>query len=318
MRLLVKLAGGNFSSGFSIKIESGQLDKGRGVPKLQEFGMTDKVGSQPPGFFRSVFDGAIGGDFSENESTVKKVTQVGVGLLPVVGQIADARDTAAAIRDIREGRDGSWSNLGFVLAGWLPLAGDFVKSLRKNGVRDTLEGIGHAAGAVRMGWREIAGSVDERAGDLKGLFYSPKTTVGVSGMERGVQGITNRYGDIEIRKGLTPEQQSSVLDHEQVHRFFSPTLRYGQDLRANVGVLGYSQSHLLRRVEEGLAEGYARFKSEGVVGFMKGWKFPLENDYGIDPTRLEVEKNILLGLGTTALGAGFALGQYAGDDSSKK
>jgi hypothetical protein len=279
--------------------------------------MTDKVGSQSPGFFSSVYDGAIDGDFSENESTVKTVTQVGVGLIPVVGQIADARDTAAAIRDIREGRDGAWSNLGFVLAGWLPLAGDLVKSLRKKGIRDTLEGIGHAAGAVRMGWRGIAGSVDERGGELKGLFYAPKTTVDVAGMEHGVQGITNRYGDIEIRKGLTPEQQASVLDHEKVHRFFSPALRYGQDLRANLGILGYSQSHLLRRVEEGLAEGYARFKREGVAGFIKGWKFPLENDYGIDPTRLKVEKHILVGLGTTALGAGVALGQYAGDDRSK-
>ncbi len=279
--------------------------------------MTDKVGGQSPGFFRSVFDGAIGGDFSENESTVKKATQVGVGLLPVVGQIADARDTAAAIRDVREGRDGAWSNLGFVLAGWLPLAGDLVKSLRKKGVRDTLEGIGHAAGAIRMGWREIAGSTEERAGELTGLVYSPKTTVGVPGMERGVHGITNRYGDIEIRKELTPEQQSAVIDHEKVHRFFSPKLRYGQDLRANVGILGYTQSHLLRRVEEGLAEGYARFKREGVSGFMKGWRFPLENDYGIDPTRVKVERNILLGLGTTALGAGFALGEYVGDGTSK-
>jgi hypothetical protein len=100
--------------------------------------MTDKVAAQPPGFFRSVFDGAIGGDFSDNESTVKKVTQVGVGLVPVVGQIADARDTAAAIRDLSQGREGAWSNLGFVLAGWLPLAGDLVKSLRRKGVRDTL------------------------------------------------------------------------------------------------------------------------------------------------------------------------------------
>jgi hypothetical protein len=279
--------------------------------------MTDKVASPSPGLFRSVFDGAIGGDFSENNSTVKTVTQVGVGLIPVAGQIADARDTAAAIRDIRTGREGAWTNLALVLAGWVPLAGDLVKSARNKGMRDTLEGISYAAGAVRMGWRGIADSVDKRAGELKGLFYAPKTTVDVSGMEHGVQGITNRYGDIEIRKGLTPEQQSSVLDHEKVHQFFSPALRYGQDLRANLGILGYSQSHLLRRVEEGLAEGYARFKREGVAGFIKGWKFPLENDYGIDPERLKVEKHILLGLGTTALGAGFTLGQYAGDDRSK-
>jgi hypothetical protein len=287
------------------------------IPAAEVQIMTDKVGNRSPSFFRSVFDGAVAGDFSENESAVKRVTQVGVGLIPVVGQVADARDTAAAIRDIREGRDGAWSNLGFVLAGWLPLAGDLVKSFRKNGVKDTFEGIGHAAGAVRAGWREIASASDERAGDLKGLFYSPKTSLNVRGMERGVQGLTNRYGDIDIRKGLTPEQVSSVLEHEKVHRFFSPMLRYGQEFRANLGVLGYSQSHLLRRVEEGLAEGWARFKTEGVAGFMKGWKFPLENDYGIDPERLQIEQHILLGLGTTAIGSGFALSDYDRDDRQK-
>lgn len=132
--------------------------------------MTGKVGSQPPGFFRSVLDGAIAGDFSENDSTVKQVSQVGVGLIPVVGQIADARDTAAAIRDVREGRQGAWGNLGFVLAGWLPLAGDLFKALRRNGVRDTLEGISHAAGAMRVGWREIAGSDEEPAGEIDGRY----------------------------------------------------------------------------------------------------------------------------------------------------
>lgn len=272
--------------------------------------MTDKVKGESPGFFRSVFDGAVVGDFSENRSVTKRATQVGVGLIPVLGQVADARDTAAAFRDIREGREGGWSNLGFALAGWLPLAGDLVKSFRKNGVKDTLEGIGHAAGAVKAGWREIASSADERAGEFKGLFYAPATDLKASGLEREVYGVTNRYGDIAIRKGLKPDQAASTLNHEKVHRFFSPMLKYGQEFRANLGVLGYSQSHLLRRVEEGLAEGWARFKTEGVAGFAKGWKFPLENDYGIDPERLKIEQHILLGLGTTALGTGFALSDY--------
>ena len=279
--------------------------------------MTDKVQGESTGFFRSVFDGAVVGDFSENESTVKKVTQVGIGLVPVAGQIADLRDTVAAVNDIREGRKGAWSNLGFVLAGWVPLAGDLVKSFRKNGVQDTLEGIGHAAGAVRAGWREISSMSDDRLGEVKGLFYKPKTSLDVKGMERGVQGITNRFGDIELRKGLTPEQVSSVLEHEKVHRLFSPMFRYGQELRANLGVLGYSQSHLLRRVEEGLAEGWARFKTEGLAGLKKGWDFPLENDYGIDPERLKIEQHLLLGLGTTAIGAGFALGEYVGNDEPR-
>lgn len=279
--------------------------------------MTDIVSNEAQGFFKSVYEGAIEGDWSDNDSPVKTATQVGLGLLPIVGQMADARDTVAAFKQIRDGRDGAWSNLGFVAAGWIPLAGDLVKAFRKNGIRGTLNQIGDVVQDIRNGWSEIVSMPEARLGDASGIFYAPKTDLNVTGMERGVQGIANRFGDIEIRKGLSSEQVASVLDHEKVHRFFSPMLRYGQDFRANLGLLGYTQSHLLRRVEEGLAEGWARFRAEGLTGFLKGWKFPLEQDYGINPKRLQIEKNILFGLGTTAIGAGLALSDYAGDDEQR-
>jgi len=88
-----------------------------------------------PGFFESVYDGVVLGGFSDNDSPVKIVGQVGVGLIPVVGQIADGRDTIAALHKVAAGKPDGWSSLGFALLGWIPLGGDLFKSLRRGGAQ---------------------------------------------------------------------------------------------------------------------------------------------------------------------------------------
>jgi hypothetical protein len=117
--------------------------------------MSDKVQNEPTSFFKSIYDGAVEGDFSDNDSPVKVATQVGVGLIPVVGQIADARDTVKAVRDVHDKRDGAWANLGLALIGWLPIVGDLFKPIRRSGVSDALKGVDYAAGAVKIGLREL-------------------------------------------------------------------------------------------------------------------------------------------------------------------
>jgi|GEM_PF-4361592 hypothetical protein len=117
--------------------------------------MTDKVRNEATSFMTSVYEGAVEGDFSDNDSTVKVVTQVGVGLIPVVGQLADARDTVAAIQDVRNEREGAWTKLGFALVGWLPIVGDLFKPLRRSGVSDVLKGVDYSASVVRFGVEHV-------------------------------------------------------------------------------------------------------------------------------------------------------------------
>ena len=64
----------------------------------------------------------------------------------------------------------------------------------------------------------------------------------------------------------------------------------------------------MRRVEEGLAEGWAQFQKKGFAGIAEGWGFPLRGGYGIDPERVKIERNILIGATSSTIGAGLELG----------
>jgi RHS repeat-associated protein len=82
------------------------------------------------GFWKEV----VYGDFHEGESTwTGTAANSGVGLIPFVGQAADARDTAAAAKGVWKNptSGGAWLNLAGALAGWVPLVGDAAKSLLK-------------------------------------------------------------------------------------------------------------------------------------------------------------------------------------------
>jgi len=81
----------------------------------------------------SFVDGMVKGDFSENDSWSKTGGQIAGGFIPIYGQIADARDTAAAIGDVWNGREGGWVNLGAAVVGWVPGFGDAAKSAIKGG-----------------------------------------------------------------------------------------------------------------------------------------------------------------------------------------
>ena len=78
---------------------------------------------------KSLVAGAVGGDFAGDQGWSGLAGQTVVGFIPVVGQIADVRDTVAAIRDIREGKEGSWVNGVAVGVAWFPGFGDALKGL---------------------------------------------------------------------------------------------------------------------------------------------------------------------------------------------
>lgn len=83
----------------------------------------------------SFLEGALLGDFADNDTWSAMAGQTVVGLIPVVGQIADARDTAAAVVDVIEGKDGAWPRLGAAGVGWIPVIGDVLKGLLRSGAK---------------------------------------------------------------------------------------------------------------------------------------------------------------------------------------
>lgn len=269
--------------------------------------MADPIMQNSTGFFQSLYDGILKGDFSSNNTNTKTASQIGIGLIPVIGQVADTRDTIAALNQVHRGKSGAWSNLAFSLIGWIPAAGDFVKSANKIGIKETFNSVGDVFSSAKNTWKEISIFDEAREGKFNSLFYQPATNMKAKDLPPGVYGVTNRWGDIQVRKGLDSASRQSTYDHENVHRFFSPKFKYGQEFRSKLGLLGYIESHLLRRTEEGLAEAWARFKAEGFSAIAKGWRFPYENPYDIDPIRVKIERNVLLGLSSSAIGAGASL-----------
>lgn len=80
--------------------------------------------------------GAIFGDWFEEPSVAATTGQILVGCIPIVGQIADARDVAAGIHKMWQtgGREGKLQTV-MALVGFVPLLGDAIKSAFRSGGR---------------------------------------------------------------------------------------------------------------------------------------------------------------------------------------
>lgn len=75
----------------------------------------------------SFFEGAFGGDLADNDSWSALAGQTLVGFIPIAGQVADVRDTAAALKDYDDGKDGAGLNLLLAMISFIP-GGDLLKA----------------------------------------------------------------------------------------------------------------------------------------------------------------------------------------------
>ncbi len=151
------------------------------------------------------------------------------------------------------------------------------------------------SGAVRAGGTAIisrgAGSLADDAIAPSGSRFLRLPTIDKSLAGTGVLGYTTHNGTVFIQPGLSRFIQLDTLRHESVHAFLS----VGDDallasFRQNVGYAGYKYSHVLRFIEEALAEGYA------TRSITAGLRFPLRNNY-VTYAGLTAEISALLGLG---------------------
>lgn len=99
----------------------------------------------------SFLEGAVLGDFGNNDSWSATAGQVAMGFVPIAGQIADARDTAAAIGQVWNGEEGGWLNLGAATIGWVPGIGDGIKAAIRGGEKIADAGTEVAQTAIRRG-----------------------------------------------------------------------------------------------------------------------------------------------------------------------
>jgi hypothetical protein len=78
----------------------------------------------------SFFEGAIAGDLADNDSWSAIAGQTLVGFIPIAGQLADIRDTAAALDDFKNDEPGSGWGLAATLIAFIPGL-DFLKAGRR-------------------------------------------------------------------------------------------------------------------------------------------------------------------------------------------
>lgn len=111
---------------------AGKVVKHCGPRALQQVKETLNAGASYTG---KAVKQALMGDFYEGSPNLLGIAgQIGIGLIPGVGQIADARDTLAAIKKMwKEPSWGNAGNLALNVIGWVPLVGDAAKSLGKAG-----------------------------------------------------------------------------------------------------------------------------------------------------------------------------------------
>lgn len=107
-------------------------------------------------------------------------------------------------------------------------------------------------------------------------------------------GTTSAYGNIVIDSRLSEAESRITLDHELVHRYFSPKLGPFLRLRASVRISGYVNSAMLRYLEEAMAEGCAQVRAHGLQGVITGIRWPVAGGY-LSIEQMAVMRGTILG-----------------------
>jgi hypothetical protein len=112
---------------------------------------------------------------------------------------------------------------------------------------------------------------------LERRLYRP-TVRGSPSLPAG-HGRTDKFGDVVYSTSGSATDVELVKYHELVHSFLSPRLDVLRTFRANLRMSAYQNSHLLRYIEEALAETYAQLRVNGLRGLPDGLIFPVANGY---------------------------------------
>jgi hypothetical protein len=175
----------------------------------------------------SFVEGAVLGNFSDNRSWSATAGQVAVGFVPVVGQIADARDTIASVGQVLRGEEGGWLNLGASVVGWVPGVGDAAKAAIRGG--------GHVAEAGADVGKAVAHHADEAAAGLErgaARGEADAVTRAIPPSANGVPGeIISRTAE---RTGLSEGKVREILDTPKRERPLPSTYLSSERIAAHL------------------------------------------------------------------------------------
>jgi len=199
--------------------------------------MPDKSGWSS--FWTGVWEGDLD---DEDDSWWKVIGQTLTGLVPYVGQVADARDTLAAIDGVYEGKDGAWANLGMAGIAWVPLVGDLAKGGLKVGRKGLKAGVKVADGAATLGKNAPVSKIDDFTGTLR------KTAVTLP----GVKTKTITYFK---RARAEYDELRSVFDNK-VRKEFAESLVKDPEKLAKLRAAGLDDDAIKRLADGKMPDGY--------------------------------------------------------------
>lgn len=130
----------------------------------------------------------------------------------------------------------------------------------------------------RLGSSVVEGAEAGEESSLRGRLFAKSTTTGTTGMKAG-EGVTDKFGNITYSTLGSQTQQDLARFHEQVHSFLSPKFTPLRNFRADIGIWAYKRIHLLKYIEEAMAETYAQLRVVGLRGLPDGIAFPIANGY---------------------------------------
>ena len=179
-------------------------------------------------YIKDALGQAVLGDFTDDSNFLGLVLSVGIGFVPYLGQLADARDLIADIWNLID--DGpetkEWVALGFTLVGIIPGIGDFCKHADEMGplfrhLDDIADGLGDfTKGAMKKG-DEIYSAVGRHLDEI-GDFVDRHVLDGVTNkIDEFIDGIprardvADKVSDIwkkEIGKGTIGDAITDVVD----------------------------------------------------------------------------------------------------------
>jgi tetratricopeptide (TPR) repeat protein len=118
--------------------------------------------------------GALPGAFNENQTGEEAVLDFLISLIPIIGQLADARDFVAYLYRIvfkkQFNEIVNWIGLALTLVGLVPLVGDIAKLLGKSASKGNLSELVKNADGVWSYIRSLAPGKFENIAQLKGLL----------------------------------------------------------------------------------------------------------------------------------------------------
>lgn len=197
--------------------------------------------------------GAIFGDWYEEPSVSATVGQILVGCIPIVGQVADARDVAAGIRRMWQTglRDGKLQTV-LALVGFVPLLGDGIKS------------------ALRAGGRRAAAEVFERAAPEIQNRLSRELLRDADGVARYFPGLTRVQVAEQITENVRLLRRVAEEGGEAVQEYAARVARQLDEMGGNAGAL----VHLHGGIWKDVAQALARAGSQGteLMNRMQAWR----------------------------------------------